>query len=289
MSGTELTPLTASGTDYGGLNAQIRGAYQAGDVESSKMAHEMKKGFAVNDEHHATESGENLKSLVYGGLDGIITTFATVTSVAGAKLSPDVILIIGIAHLFADAVSMGMGDYLSSQAEIDYNLAERKREQWEMDNNMPGEIEEMVEIYMARGMGEADARSILNTLAKYPKIFLDNMMVQELNLMPIEEDESPLMSGIVTALSFMVFGCVPLLSYLFNFIPGCAMTEEHQFNVACILTLFTLFLLGAVKGSLTEAGQKWYVSGVYMAVNGAAAASVGYIVGALMKEIFNVY
>jgi hypothetical protein len=48
----------------------------------------------------------HLKSIVYGGLDGIITTFATVTSVAGADLSPLLVLVFGIAHLIADGLSM---------------------------------------------------------------------------------------------------------------------------------------------------------------------------------------
>ncbi len=48
----------------------------------------------------------HLKSIIYGGLDGIITTFATVTSVAGADLSVLVIIVLGIAHLFADGLSM---------------------------------------------------------------------------------------------------------------------------------------------------------------------------------------
>ncbi len=58
------------------------------------------------------------------------------TSVAGADFSAAVIVVLGISHLFADGLSMGMGDYLSSQAEIDYTASERKREAWEMDVNM---------------------------------------------------------------------------------------------------------------------------------------------------------
>jgi hypothetical protein len=81
-------------------------------------------------EAHGNAAGPYLKALVYGGVDGIITTFATVTSVAGANLAPVVILIVGIAHLFADGLSMGLGDALSTQAEIDYNNAERLREKW---------------------------------------------------------------------------------------------------------------------------------------------------------------
>ena len=45
-------------------------------------------------------------------------------------------VVLGISHLFADGLSMGLGDYMSSQAEVEYTESERKREKWEMDNNM---------------------------------------------------------------------------------------------------------------------------------------------------------
>ena len=50
--------------------------------------------------------------------------------VAGAGLSVDVILILGFSSIFADAVSMGAGDAMSTKAENDYILAEKKREEW---------------------------------------------------------------------------------------------------------------------------------------------------------------
>lgn len=58
------------------------------------------------------------------------------TSVAGADFSAAVVVVLGISHLFADGLSMGLGDYMSSQAEVEYTESERKREKWEMDNNM---------------------------------------------------------------------------------------------------------------------------------------------------------
>ncbi len=61
-----------------------------------------------------------LKSLVYGGLDGIITTFAVVAGVAGASLSSGIILILGLANLLADGFSMAVGDYLSTRALREY-------------------------------------------------------------------------------------------------------------------------------------------------------------------------
>lgn len=51
--------------------------------------------------------------VVYGANDGLITTFAVVAGVVGGGLSARALLIIGAANLFADGLSMGVGNYLS--------------------------------------------------------------------------------------------------------------------------------------------------------------------------------
>ncbi len=58
-----------------------------------------------------------LKAAVYGANDGIVTTFAVVAGVAGAQLSPKIVLILGIANMLADGLSMGFGDYLGERSE----------------------------------------------------------------------------------------------------------------------------------------------------------------------------
>lgn len=58
-----------------------------------------------------------VKAAVYGANDGIITTFAVVAGVAGAGLSVKIVLILGIANMIADGVSMGFGDYLGELSE----------------------------------------------------------------------------------------------------------------------------------------------------------------------------
>ena len=227
------------------------------------------------------DGGDHIKSAVYGGLDGIITTFATVTSVAGSGLHHSVILILGLAHLVADGLSMGLGDTLSSQAEADLVEHERRREVWEFENYPEGEIEEMVELYEKKGISTEDARLVINTLAKYKEAFVDIMMVEELNLMPIDPDHSPMVGGLVTFASFMIFGTVPLLSYLVNLIPGVNMSSDVAFGASCVLTVLTLFLLGAIKGSFV--GQTWWISGLSMACNGSLAAACGWLIGYLLQ------
>jgi len=54
-----------------------------------------------------------LRDLVYGANDGIITTFAVVAGVSGGSLSVKAVLVIGVANLLADGLSMGVGNYLA--------------------------------------------------------------------------------------------------------------------------------------------------------------------------------
>jgi len=63
------------------------------------------------------KGGERMKTCPFGGLDGIITTFAVVAGAGGGGLSVEVVLIMGFSSLVADALSMGVGDALSSKAE----------------------------------------------------------------------------------------------------------------------------------------------------------------------------
>lgn len=57
------------------------------------------------------------KSIVYGGLDGIITTFAVVAGTVGGNLPTLTVVILGFSNLLADGFSMASGDYLSSHDE----------------------------------------------------------------------------------------------------------------------------------------------------------------------------
>ena len=95
---------------------KAREAYEVRDGEASIAAHEAVSSH--NEEHK--RFGEYLKSIVYGGMDGIITTFAVVSGATGGGLGIDVILILGFSSIFADALSMGVGDALSSKAENEF-------------------------------------------------------------------------------------------------------------------------------------------------------------------------
>jgi VIT1/CCC1 family predicted Fe2+/Mn2+ transporter len=71
---------------------------------------------------------ENLREFVYGGMDGAVTTFAIVTGAAGAGFSTKVILILGLANVFADGFSMAVGAYLSEKADRELEQKNEKKD-----------------------------------------------------------------------------------------------------------------------------------------------------------------
>jgi VIT1/CCC1 family predicted Fe2+/Mn2+ transporter len=58
-----------------------------------------------------------IAQVVYGGTDGIVTTFAIIGGVYGASLSPVIVLILGISNVLADGFSMAASNYLSKRSE----------------------------------------------------------------------------------------------------------------------------------------------------------------------------
>ncbi len=251
-------------------------AYRNKDVQASAAAHFVGGKPPEAAEAHTQAQGRYIKSVVYGGLDGIITTFAVVAGVAGAALSAGVVLILGFANLIADGLSMSIGDYLSSKSEREYQNAERVREEWEVNNVPEGEKKELEEIYEGKGMSAADAKAMVAIVAKNPKVWVDIMMVEELGI--IGSEESPLANALATFFSFGVFGFVPLVTYILaTFVP---FLRANSFVIAAVLTGATLFALGAVKVRIT--GKNWFKSGLETFVIGGITAAAAYGVGALL-------
>ena len=104
-----------------------------------------------------------LPEFVYGSIDGIVTTFAVVAGASGAGLSVNIILILGLANLFADGLSMSIGSYLSKKAERDSYNKHLMIEEWEVENMPDVERKEVEEIFRAKGF----TGGIMASLSRY--------------------------------------------------------------------------------------------------------------------------
>lgn len=232
--------------------------------------------------------GDLLKAVVFGGLDGILTSFAIIAGATGGDLSVKIVLILGFSNIFADALSMGVGEYLSSVAHNDWVLAERKRETWEVDNYPDGEIEEMVDIYVERGMSLEDARKVIGLMSKYKDFFIDVMMVEELGLQVPEDGHrfESLKEGIVMFCAFSLFGSMPLLGYVIIpiFLPH--LPNETMFSCSCFITGFFLFLLGSIKCSFST--THWALAGMETLFLGGTCGALAHLIGGEMSILLKI-
>lgn len=282
-SGSEPGPANGHATERTALvPGSAREAYRLNDVEASRFIHDKKFEAKEHNENHEA-AGAFIKSMIFGGLDGILTSFAIVAGAAGGNLGIEAVLVLGFSNIFADAFSMGIGEYLSSKAHNEYVMRERAREAWELNNYREGEIKEMVDIYSDKGLSREDADLIVRTMAKYDSFFVDVMMVEELGLQVPDPQEDLIKEGVIMFLSFSGFGALPLLGYavcplLFPNLPA-----HTLFLIACAVTAITLFLMGAVKARFTT--RRWYVSALEMLVLGGCCAAVAYEIGSLVNAL----
>jgi len=286
MSSTAVTTASPS-RDL----AAARAAWSNNSVQASRAAHSVVSlslddgpaAVSTASEAHS-KAGDLMKSMLFGGLDGIVTTFAVVAGAGGGGLSVPIVLIMGFSSLVADALSMGVGDALSSKAETEVAARERLREAWEFDNYPEGEVREMVELYKSRGVPHDDAESIVGTMAKHRDFFVDVMMRDELGLEPPDPSGSRfthLRAGACCFAAFLVCGAVPLLGYV-AFV-GAGWGRDALFTLSCVLTGVALFLLGALKSRFTL--HAWYVSGIEVLIVGGSCAAAAYLIGWGVEEL----
>lgn len=225
---------------------------------------------------------EYLKEITYGGNDGVVTTFAVVAGFSGAALQgSDVlglsfatVLLFGFANLFADGLSMGLGDYLAERADADvYNSAKRK-ERREIDVHTNSEAAETHEILLTKGISSVDADAFIELYKKYPDYWTEWMMHYELE-MSDPSHTNPVLTALATFLSFLAFGLIPLLPFFISDLPAAT-----AFQTSAGLTAVALILIGYLRYRVTDRGLLRSVGESLLV--GGLSASFAYLVGVYM-------
>lgn len=219
-----------------------------------------------------------LGEFVYGGIDGSVTTFAVVAGAAGASLSSAVVLILGFANLLADGLSMSVGAYLAAKSEQDNFHKHQNQEYWEVEHLPESEREEIREIYAAKGFSGELLEQVVDTITADPDRWVDVMMKEELKMM--KEDRSAKMIGLVTFISFIIIGFLPLLFYVLDFIFELGL---DPFWATSILTGLTFLFIGFLKSYITETSH-WKGMAETLLLGGTAAI-VAYFVGDILEKV----
>lgn len=232
--------------------------------------------------HHPGEIAERLekgpkasylRDLVYGGIDGTVTTFAIMAGVVGADLSAGVVIVLGIANLLADGFSMAAANYSSTKTEIEEYEQIRRMEERHVDLAPEGEREEIRQIFRAKGFEGVALDSAVEVITEHRELWIDTMMTEEHGMPPI--NRSPVRSALYTFLAFVLCGSVPILAYLLGL--------SDPLPVAMAMTGATFFAIGSLRSRWSP--TPWWRAGLETLAIGMAAAGVAFVVGYLLQGL----
>jgi vacuolar iron transporter family protein len=219
-----------------------------------------------------------LGDAVLGGIDGCVTTFAVVAGALGAGFSGMVIIILGVANVLADGLSMAVSNYLSTRSQHE-ELEEARREEERHITEFPeGEREEIRQIFAAKGFAGEILDRIVDTVTQNKKLWIDTMLTEELGFQL--EARNPFRAGFSTFAAFVVVGLVPLLPFLM----APVVPENQRFLISSILTAISFAAVGIAKGIVLK--RPLFVSGAQTLLVGGAAAVVAYLVGAWLRHAY---
>jgi len=211
-----------------------------------------------------------LKDMIYGAIDGAVTTFAIVAGVEGAGLSSGVIVALGVASILADGFSMAASNYSGTKAELDDRKRIVRVEERHLDEFKDGEMEELRQILAQRGLSGDVLEQAAMMISQDRSKWINIMLTDEYGLSGAQSD--PARASIATFLAFLAAGSVPLTPYVLGL--------GNAFQLSVIATLLTFFLIGAGKSRWSLA--QWWWSGLETFAIGATAALIAYGVGSFV-------
>lgn len=221
-----------------------------------------------------------LSELVYGGIDGIVTTFAVVAAAAGAGLESTVIIIMGIANLVADGISMGISAYLAERSDVDQYRKQRRNVVVLLEKEIEKAKKLISSNLKSYGFKGKELASATDVVASKKQKATDFIMKEEHGL--AEEPENASAVGFATFLSFMVVGLVPLLAYLIDGI--FELGWENLFMITSILAAIAFAWVGWMKSKVAHAPV--VPSVIETLLLGVIAAGAAYGIGYWLEAIF---
>jgi vacuolar iron transporter family protein len=217
--------------------------------------------------------GNALRAAVLGANDGLVSNFSLVMGVAGAEIAGKTILLTGLAGLIAGACSMAIGEFLSVTSSRELNQREIDTEADELAHAPEEEKEELVLIYQAKGIDEAQARALADNLMTNKDTAIDTLTREELGIDPNELGGSPWAAAGSSFALFSTGAIFPVAPFFWlDGLPA----------VAASVALSGLALMAIGAGTSLFTGRSFAFSALRQLGGGLAAAAITYGVGRLI-------
>jgi VIT1/CCC1 family predicted Fe2+/Mn2+ transporter len=223
----------------------------------------------THDEQHRAHRVGWLRAGVLGANDGIVSTSSLIIGVAAAGATQGNIMLAGIAGLFAGAMSMAAGEYVSVSSQADTEAADLEIERRSLKVNYESEKIELAEIYQGRGLDAALARQVAEQLMQHDALGAharDDIGISEI------ATAQPVQAAFSSAASFFVGASLPLMV-------AWAMPGPRLIGVVATSSLVFLALLGSLAAR--AGGAPILAGAVRVTFWGAIAMGVTALIGRL--------
>ena len=217
-----------------------------------------------------------VREVVFGAQDGLVSTLAVVATVAGATSDRLSVLVAGLAAALAGIFSMAIGEYMGSKSQeeiFNWHIADERAEV----ESRPAEAEaEVAYMFMLEGMEESDAWEVADVIARYPESLLATMVSKELGIFVEDPSGTPLRGATIMGLAFAGGASFPVVPYLF-------MSGTAALVGSIVATGIALFAIGAGKSRWTH--RSWLGSGLEIVALAAVAGVAGYAFGTILPDL----
>lgn len=224
-------------------------------------------------EFHYTHQIGWLRAAVLGANDGLISTSSLVVGVAAAQASREAVLLAAVAGLVAGSLSMAAGEYVSVSSQADSEAADLERERRELLETPEAERDELIAIYVRRGLTAGTAAEVADQLTAHDALGAharDELGMHEMSR------ARPIQAAVSSAAAFAVGATPPLL--LAALTPLASLTP-----VVAASTLGLLALLGSAAARL--GGAPLARGTLRVTFWGAVAMAVTALVGQLFGAV----
>lgn len=216
-----------------------------------------------------------IREVVFGAQDGLVSTLAVVATVAGAADDALAVVIAGIATALAGIFSMAAGEYIGSKSQreiFDAQIGAERGEVYERPGEAEAETAYMLEM---EGLGKQDAGRIAAIMAQHPEVLLRTMVSKELGIQVDDAQGGVLQGAVFMGVAFGLGAAVPVLPFLF-------LPVNVALGVAAVATGAVLLGIGIAKSRWTKRSP--LVSGLEVLALAAFAGVAGYLFGTVLPQ-----
>jgi VIT1/CCC1 family predicted Fe2+/Mn2+ transporter len=228
------------------------------------------------EERRASSLLGEIREVVFGLQDGLVSTLAVVATVAGESFP---VVVAGIASALAGVFSMAAGEYIGSKSQREIFDAQIHDERHEVEER-PGEAEAEVAYMLAEeGLGDEDAARVAALMARHPEVLLRTMVARELGIQVDERGGSVVRGALFMGTAFGLGALVPILPFLL-------LPFAISLPTAAVATGLVLFAVGVVKSRWTH--RSAISSGLEVLALAAFAGIAGYLFGTVLPSLLGV-